>query len=235
MDIPDGQLEQIRAQIATLLDACTAASGQASADLPGLQQACTQLAEVMTRLNVDAASGLEHSADVTEIGQYALHLAAGLASATGQSQRTEIAGLVVNLALWIADHGGVIDMLEPVVDALALHANTIRDPILLESLSTVFRRIITAVSPLIRQDLEKFNPGRPWRVLLLNQSIVATRSHNTALMEQAFAVLTENLPDDAAQFFSEGMQQMDALDYPEQVRKVMQKYHRQWTMNRSLH
>jgi hypothetical protein len=72
-------------------------------------------------------------------------------------------------------------------------------------------------------------------VLLLNQSIIATRSHNPELMEQAFATLTGKLPEDAARFFSEGMQQMDALNYPEHVRKVMEKYHRQWTVNRALH
>jgi hypothetical protein len=31
------------------------------------------------------------------------------------------------------------------------------------------------------------------------------------------------------------MQQMDALDYPPHVRKVMEKYHREWPVNRSLH
>jgi hypothetical protein len=28
---------------------------------------------------------------------------------------------------------------------------------------------------------------------------------------------------------------MDALDYPSQVRKVMEKYHLEWPVNRSLH
>jgi hypothetical protein len=54
-------------------------------------------------------------------------------------------------------------------------------------------------------------------------------------MEEAFAVLTRHLPEDAARFFTEGMQQMDALNYPSHVREVMEKYHRQWTLNRSLH
>jgi hypothetical protein len=54
-------------------------------------------------------------------------------------------------------------------------------------------------------------------------------------MDQAFSVLTHYLPEDAARFFTEGMQQMEALDYPSHVRRVMEKYHRQWTVNRSLH
>jgi hypothetical protein len=239
MNIPDGELPTIRAQIAALLDACAAAGQPDDTDLTKLHQALDQLIDVMARLDTDVDVGQEHSADVTEIGEYALRLAESLAATAErlqpQQHRSKISGLVVNLALWIARRGGRIDTLEPVVDALALHANTIRESRQLEILSEVFREIVAAVSPVIRQDLERFNPGRPWRVLLLNQGIVATRSHNTTLMEQAFASLASHLPDDALQFFTEGMQQMDALDYPLHVRKVMQKYYRQWTMNRSLH
>jgi hypothetical protein len=64
---------------------------------------------------------------------------------------------------------------------------------------------------------------------------VATRSHDTGLMEDAFSVLTSKLPEDATRFFSEGMGQMDALDYPPHVRTVMEKYHREWPVNRALH
>ena len=54
-------------------------------------------------------------------------------------------------------------------------------------------------------------------------------------MEEAFAALTDRLPEDAGRFFTEGMQQMDALDYPQHVREVMARYHRQWNVDRSLH
>ena len=54
-------------------------------------------------------------------------------------------------------------------------------------------------------------------------------------METAFALLTRNLPEDASHFFSQGMQQMDALDYPSDVRKIMEKYHSDWPVNRPLH
>jgi hypothetical protein len=240
MQIPSGQLESIQALAGSLLDACSAAHDSAGEpDLPGLAQAFEQLSEVMTRLAADAGSAAASAGDVTEIGEYALRLCEGLAACAERLQlrdrREVMAALVVNVALWIAQNGGRIDTLEPVVDALALLANSIREPPLLEALSAVIGRIVASVAPFISQDLEKLNPGRPWRLLLLNQSIVATRSHNTALMEQAFAILTSKLPEDAGRFFSEGMQQMDALDYPEHVRRIMAKYHRQWTLDRSLH
>jgi hypothetical protein len=33
----------------------------------------------------------------------------------------------------------------------------------------------------------------------------------------------------------EDLEQMEALNYPPQVHQVMEKYHRQWAVNRSLH
>ena len=153
----------------------------------------------MARIESDAqADRMSDSADITEIGEYALRLQealAALAANAGLDEHQEALALVsINIALWVANHGGRIDTLEPVVDALALLANNLRDPSQLEALSHVISRIVAAVSPMISQDLEKLNPGRPWRVLLLNQSIIATRSHNPELMEQAFAVLTGKLP-----------------------------------------
>lgn len=245
MEIPTGRPADLQSLLDSLLPACIeAAAGaqtpQGANDSSSLVEAFRQLLNVMERIESDAqADRMSDSADITEIGEYALRLQealANLAKNAGTDAHQEALALVcINIALWVADHGGRIDTLEPVVDALALLANNQREPARLESLSHIISRIVAAVSPMISQDLEKVNPGRPWRVLLLNQSIIATRSHNPDLMEQAFAVLTENLPEDAPRFFTEGMQQMDALNYPAHVRKVMEKYHRQWTRNRALH
>ena len=246
MHIPTGRPADLQSLLDSLLPACieAVAAGVPAAkgvdDPSTLVEAFRQLLNVMARIESDAlADRMSDSADITEIGEYALRLQealAALATKTGLNDRQEALALVsINIALWVADHGGRIDTLEPVVDALALLANNLREPARLEELSLIISRIVAAVSPMISQDLEKLNPGRPWRVLLLNQSIIATRSHNPEIMEQAFAVLTEKLPEDAPRFFTEGMQQMDALNYPAHVRKVMEKYHRQWTRNRALH
>ena len=250
MNLPTGNLEAIRHQVESCLQALPAGVEPSTGDSDNgpamLNEAFGQLLDVMQRMEADQAAQTTSAAasrggtgDVTELGEYAMQLQDSLAGHASQSgdddQRQAIATLAVELALWIAAHGGRIDTLEPVVDGLAMIANSIRDPADLESLGRVMGRITEAVAPVIREDLEKINPGRPWRVLLLNRSIVATRSHNTRVMEEAFAVLTRHLPEDAARFFTEGMQQMDALNYPPHVREVMEKYHRQWTLNRSLH
>jgi hypothetical protein len=243
MQLPTGQLETLRTDINLLLDRCAGADETATEDrsgttLPMLSDAFGQLFDVMARAESDRQSGAGN-AEVSELGEYALQLVENLAarvnSIDSPDHRLALAALNGNLALWIARHDGIIDTLEPVVDALALFANTTKDPATLEKLSGIIHTIVDAVSPVISQDLEKINPGRPWRVLLLNQSIVATRSYNTKLMEEAFALLTRSLPEDAGRFFTEGMQQMEALDYPQHVREVMARYHRQWNVDRSLH
>jgi hypothetical protein len=234
MHIPDGQLENVQNLAGRLLEAC---SDGDEPELPELSRAFGRLTDVMSRVAADGDRTTTD--DVTETGEYALRLCEELTACAQRlgtdAARRQAAALTVNVALWIACHEGRIDALEPVVDALALLANTTREPPRLEALGAVYAAVVGAVSPVIRRDIEKVNPGRPWRVMLLNRSIVATRSHNTDLMEQAFTELSRHLPEDAGHFFTEGMQQMDALDYPEHVRRLMACYHRQWTLDRSLH
>ena len=240
MSSSEGLLDPIQTGIKSLLDSCLAEAQDNNSELPELIPAFDQLIEVMTRIEADSA--VDHASDdtdITQIGEYALHLldrTTVVYNTLGiQNGKENLVWLTINLASWIARHDGQIEELELVVDAIAVAANNTPEPAQLESLGSIIAEIINAVPPAISQDLEKSNPGRPWRVLLMNYSIVATRSHNTGLMEKAFEVLTGNLPEDASQFFIEGMQQMDALNYPAHVREVMEKYHRQWTINRSLH
>ena len=241
-----GHITDIQTAIRAIMEACKQANQNSSAlkdaetDLPTLEQAFDQLIDVMTRIESDTQSSSDtRSEDITEIGEYALQMQETLSATVEKpglaGQKQPLSHLTINIALWIAAHDGRIQTLEPVVDAIAQLANTTQDPQQLEQFGGVIEQIIHTVSSVISQDLEKMNPGRPWRVLLLNHGIVATRSHNTESMEAAFALLTSKLPEDATRFFSEGMQQMEALNYPPHVRKVMEKYHREWPVNHSLH
>jgi hypothetical protein len=44
--------------------------------------------------------------------------------------------------------------------------------------------------------------------------------------------LVETLPEDAAQFFREGMGEMDRLNYPRSVRVIVQEYFDRYTRPR---
>lgn len=134
-------------------------------------------------------------------------------------------GLSIPVALWCARQHMSLSQLEPVVNALSKLANSTQDTHLLGEISDSVDVIIGAVAPQIKQDLDKSNPGRPWRVLNLNHGIIATRTHDPKRMESVFEQLLYRLPEDAPEFFREGIQQMDLIGYPVHVRAVMEKYY----------
>ncbi len=142
--------------------------------------------------------------------------------------------IIVTWGVWAARHLGPLPLAEPLVDALSKVANSHQDPAFLAELSHVYREIVEAVDPAAHSGRDRHNPARPWRILNLNYGIVATRSHQPEIMEQAFEQLLHRLPEDAPGFFEEGMQQMDAIGYPEHVRRIMEKYY-QLTNHPTLH
>ncbi|MCU7798165.1 MAG: hypothetical protein KZQ75_13650 [Candidatus Thiodiazotropha sp. (ex Myrtea spinifera)] len=207
-----------------------------------LEQAMLRLLELLTIVESrsDMSADLsQHDIDLNELGDYAIQLLSDLSSVAGslnmapQSQSLE--DLTLPMALWIARHEGELRTLEPVVNALSRMANTLREPSALAQLYEVTSEVHRATGSLLRQDLEKQNPGRPWRLLLMNQAIIATRSHQTELIDEAYQVLVEALPEEALRFFEEGMQQMEALNYPEVVRQVVEKYYNLWNIPKTLH
>jgi hypothetical protein len=131
-------------------------------------------------------------------------------------------------SLWFAQSGGTISQLIPLVNLIAALSNRLRDNISLQQLLANIEIIIKAIKQSIQDDMEDRDPRRPWRVLLLNYAITATRTHDILLMEKAFQLLIYHLPDDLVQFFTEGMSQMTALDYPQPVKELMNQYYSQY-------
>ncbi|MDQ7015135.1 MAG: hypothetical protein Q9N68_02035 [Gammaproteobacteria bacterium] len=139
------------------------------------------------------------------------------------------------LALWLVNAAAELRELQGVVNALARLANSVSDERVLAGLSASIGALIQKVTATVSHDMDNADPNRPWRLLLLNRAIIATRSHDPALMKAAFDALVSHLPLDAPSFFSEGMQQMVALNYPERVRKVMNHYHQLFSQQQRLH
>jgi hypothetical protein len=205
---------------------------------PGqLAEAINQFLAVIVRIDKEeGAVGPVGNDDVTQLGDYGMTLLTDLAAWAGQLNlpvpRQDLEIVTLAAADWIMRHEGQIRTLDPVVNALANFANRMHDPSALEPLTLIMGRVAQASAKFIKQDLEKTNPGRPWRVLHLNRGIVATRTHNPVIMEQVFEDLVRYLPEDAPAFFAEGLQQMEALNYPQPVRQVMGRYFDRWTRPR---
>lgn len=157
-----------------------------------------------------------------------------LGRSLAEPERRALDESAIGVALWLVRYGARLERLELVVNAVARIANRTRAPADLAALSDVIGEILAGVTTTMRADRGDQNPGRPWRVLNLNHGIVATRSHDPARMERAFETLVHNLPADAAGFFREGMGQMEALDYPPEVRAVMQRHYQSWS-TRTIH
>jgi hypothetical protein len=208
-----------------------------------LVEAMYRLFDLLRAIQADQAEAPDEKPDaerdIHTLGDYGFHLLGDLASIAGglglDELSHELEGLSLPLAVWIARQGGILRTLEPVVNAIAIQANSVREPIELERLYQLTGEIQQAAAADIQQDLEKTQSGRPWRILLLNRAIIATRSHRPELIEDAYDNLVRHLPEEAPGFFREGMQQMVALDYPQPVRQVVEKYYNLWSIERTLH
>ncbi len=174
--------------------------------------------------------------DIANLGDYVMTLLSDLGEWTtdlGQTQAQQLLEqFTMAAAEWIITQGTQIFTLEPVVNAIANLANNLRGPQELEQLAEYMGKIVDAIPEELKLDADSGEPTWSWRVLLLNRSIVATRSHNPEIIEKVFDQLVHNLPEEASRFFSEGMQQMDALNYPPRVREVMQRYFDRFTRHR---
>jgi hypothetical protein len=177
--------------------------------------------------------------DLARLTESGLGLIRELSATAALLDRDEIACEVelqaYPFAVWSARLGAPLRLLDPVVNAVAFLANHTTESADLARLFKGISEIIEAVDPAIRGDLQASAPGQPWRLLLLNRAIVATRSHDPDLMEAAFAAVVRHLPDEAARFFTEGMEQMELLEYPAQVRRVMQRYYERWAAGQRTH
>lgn len=212
-----------------------------------LLAAMDQAIDVMARVDADSvvqkdmsaeSMGLLEEKDISEIGKYTLDLLEGLVSfvqnKTGEQKR-ELLRLSIPVSLWVARHGGKLSQIDMLVNSLAGFANEVSEPQVLADLAGIFREVIDACDNQIRRDIEQTNMMRPWRILNLNYGIIATRSHQPELIEQAYDTLVKNLPQDARQFFKEGMQQMDIVGYPDEVRQVVERYNKMWGSESRLH
>ena len=168
------------------------------------------------------------AAEATEISDYGFVLLLKLVDLMERldlpHRRKEIEQISLVFARWTIGYNGTINYLEPVVNAIAQLANLMQEKEALLALSDLIADIVDHCSAELKKDQDEGEDFRPWRLLHINRGIVATRTHDLETMKQAFDEFLIYLPREAPGFFAEGMKEMDALDYPKHVRKVMEFY-----------
>ncbi len=186
------------------------------------------IASVNLRANEDK---LIDAAEATEISDYGFVLLLKLVDLMERldlpHKRKEIEQISLVIARWTISYNGTINYLEPVVNAIAQLANLMQEKEALLALSDLIADVVDHCSLELKKDQDDSEEFRPWRLLHINRGIVATRTHDLEAMKQAFDEFLIYLPQEAPGFFAEGMKEMDALDYPPHVRKVMEFYFNQ--------
>lgn len=199
--------------------------------LAQLEKALKQFFEISEKIEVEPDLFKSSSAEfgnISELGEYGLQLLSGLeqwVQAAKFEDITELQVATLSLGIWIHDHQGILENLESIVNALSQIANQTNNPSALSKLHKYAEKITNSVHDAIKADIDKSEPGRPWRILNLNHGIIATRSLNIDIMNMVFEQLIQRLPDDAAKFFADGMKQMDIIGYPEHVKHVMEQFY----------
>ena len=251
MKLPPADLswfaETLTESVQEIIDAWNDAGSQATDDELSpdlLQNALEQLIEVLQLVewNHTAESpdpnGALAQADVSELGDYGLNMLTELsqiATDLGLPEQVEhLERLALSLALWVLQQEGDLASIELVVNALARLANDTVEAFELEQLFHTMSDILSAVLPAETTDLSEHG-RQPWQLLLLNRAIVATRTLSPQLMEQAFSDVVEQLPEEAANFFREGMEQVKLRDYPQHVSEVIERYYHAWPPVKLLH
>jgi hypothetical protein len=245
MDIPPADIGYLFERLPYLADALQKASDDSAQDSVPPEVMCDALSQLLGVLrehedavNARNADDRLGDAQLTEMIEYGIRL---FSEAGRRAQRLNLPDtardcdfLILSLVLWGARHGAEITRLEPVVNSLAALAAQSRDPQAMTRLLLTMNQVVEAVSPSVIQSDDTDKSG-PWRILLLNRAIVATRTHQPKLMEPTFDAIVEWIPEEASHFFTEGMGQMDIIGYPAKVRELMQSYYLRHSGGRTLH
>jgi hypothetical protein len=145
-----------------------------------------------------------------------------------QQEKSMFEEIAFSVAHWVIRHQGEIRSLEVIVNTLATKANRTSDTAELTALFHVMNDVIEHTSAEHKNDLDKSDPARPWRMLNFNFAIVATRTLNRDLMIKAFDTLGRNLPEDCPQFFEEGLKQSEKEVYGPEIKIMMAEYFKKW-------
>lgn len=225
-------------ELAEQIDAVSESTDDGPESPIPLSEAMLQLLDLLARIGEDRGAGSRPPDELTTYGDYGLHLLDRLAEAAMRTDREDLAEAVEQLSLsfslWVVRNGGELRQLRAVANALARAAGEAQNPSQMADLYSCSCELIDAAS-LAYENRSVTRPAEPWRQLLLNRAIIATRSHNPELIEPAFDAIVEQLPSDAEQFFAEGIEQITVIDYPDPVCDLVRRYFLTHGKPRHLH
>ncbi len=251
MDLPPTNLrwfaDTLSDTIQTLIEAWNdnGASGSQDELSPRvIQGALQQLVDVLQRHEWQADPAAEPASDapsvnVTELGEYGLSMLNelfGMARDLGmESTCIQLEDLALCLGLWVVGQDGELTTIELLVNSIARIANHTGSNLELERLVYLMEDLLEAIPPIPPAEDKTTAGPSPYRLLLLNRAIVATRSLSPTLMERAFGDVVEQMPAEAPGFFREGMEQVRIQRYPKPVAEVIERFFLDCSRSQTLH
>lgn len=206
-----------------------------------LVEALTEALDAAQRATLSDPQGTSPSADrhLARLCDHGIDLITRLAAQSARLGQDALASswerLVLPYACCAARHGGEIGHLATLASASASLAEQLSDTRELERLHGMLDEIIQAASPAAAEAAPTSEAGRAWQTLVINRALAATRSRQPELMRIAFDALADQLPSAAPDFFREAMAQVQAAEYPAQVKDMLRRYYETWSRPRRLH
>ncbi len=219
-----------------LLAAHEARGGQGEGATPAqLIEALEQALAAFAALDrAHGPTGALEDEDPSALGEYALACLSDLnlwVHWLGCSEERQwLDQATLDVADWIVRHGGQLRILEPLVNAFAARANRLQAREALAALFDAMGPFIDRVDLAIRTDPDRAAPEHPWRILLFNYAIVATRTQDPERMARAYRLMEDWLPEACPEFFEEALRQSRKPVYGDEVRTLVREYHRRWTV-----
>jgi len=133
--------------------------------------------------------------------------------------------LSISLALWGIHHGAELSSFTLISNGLAHMANKATTLQHLESLYLTMSATIDAAAVDTIEEALFTNSSHPWKLLLYNRAIVATRSLSSTYIREAFSAIVEHLPEEASDFFSDGLIQLQEKAFPVETQRLVAEFY----------
>ena len=210
------------------------ATGGAASDAIALLAVVGDFLAVMSRLDgqysADAELPVDDAAEAVDEALRALaELESWLIRFDLPDQLVHLQAVEIGVGYWAMRHGLSIYAVEPIVNALAAKSNAATSTQETVAVYAMMQGFISHFSPLLKADLERSNPQRPWRLLNLNFAITAIRTGDDALMLYAFDTLNSHLPDERAGFYEEANALASQPGFPVGPRGLIESEFARWT------
>jgi hypothetical protein len=166
--------------------------------------------------------------EATEICDFGFILLDKLLDLTARQRlpgrQREIEQLSLVIARWAIRHDAEISDLQPVTQAVARLAESLRERTTLLALSGLLGDIVEHCAPEFKQDRADDDEFPAWLELHVNRGKVAIRSRDADTMKRAFEEFLFYLPEAAPAFLAARMKEAEAREYPAEVRELLADY-----------